>query len=96
MTSPKFVLIIHEVEDYRAWKIIFDKAVILRKEAGERSYQVFKYQDEVNKIVHLSSWPSHQEARQFFESSKLVKIRQAAGVKQPDFIYLDQLDDGIL
>lgn len=31
------VLIIHEVEDYDAWKQVFDQAASLRKEAGERS-----------------------------------------------------------
>ena len=32
------VLIIHEVEDYPAWKAIFDSAVGIRKNAGEISY----------------------------------------------------------
>jgi quinol monooxygenase YgiN len=92
----KFVLIIHEVADYTSWKMIFDKAVALRRTAGERSYQVFKHRDDANRIVHLSTWSSHQDAKQFFESPALVKIRKEAGVKQPDFIYLDQLECGIL
>ena len=29
----KHVLIIHEVENYDAWKLIFDKASTIRKEA---------------------------------------------------------------
>ena len=91
-----YVLIIHEVADYAAWKIIFDKASKIRKEAGEMSYQVFKYQNEPNKIVHLSVWTSHQHAKQFFESQELVEIRKKAGVKQPAFIYLDQIESGTL
>ena len=35
----QYVLIIHEVEDYAAWKAIFDNAAQIRKEAGEISYQ---------------------------------------------------------
>jgi quinol monooxygenase YgiN len=96
METLKFVLIIHEVKDYNVWKMIFDQAAIIRKEAGEISYQVLKYQNEPNKIIHLSVWSSHQKAKQFFESPKLIKIRQAAGVKHPDFIYLDQLEHGFL
>jgi quinol monooxygenase YgiN len=90
------VLIIHEVEDYDAWKQVFDQAASLRKEAGERSYQVLKYENEPNKIVHFSVWTSIQDARLFFESPELVEIRQRAGVKAPKFIYLDQLESGVL
>jgi quinol monooxygenase YgiN len=90
------ILIIHEVADYPAWKKVFDAAAGIRKEAGERSYQVLKYQSDPNKIVHFSVWTSHADARAFFESPKLVQIRKDAGVKSPDFIYLDQLEAGTL
>ncbi|TAD94302.1 MAG: antibiotic biosynthesis monooxygenase, partial [Oscillatoriales cyanobacterium] len=88
--------IIHEVENYEAWKSVFDRAANIRKEAGERSYQVLKYENEPNKIVHFSAWTSIADARAFFESPKLVKIREEAGVKAPEFIYLDQLESGVL
>ncbi len=90
------VLIIHEVEDYEAWKKIFDAAADIRKEAGERSYQILKYEHEPNKIVHFSAWTYIGNARAFFESPELVKIREKAGVKAPEFIYLDLLESGIL
>ncbi|HTI72069.1 MAG TPA: antibiotic biosynthesis monooxygenase [Candidatus Limnocylindria bacterium] len=90
------VLIIHEVADYPAWKKIFDGAADIRKEAGERSYQVLKYENDPNRIVHFSVWTSITDAKAFFESPRLVKIRQEAGVKAPDFIYLEQLEAGVL
>jgi quinol monooxygenase YgiN len=92
----KYVLIIHEVEDYTAWKKIFDGAAVIRQVAGERSYQVLKYEDNPNKVVHFSSWTSIADAKKFFESPQLVKIRVEAGVKSPEFIYLDQLESGAL
>ncbi|XZN92855.1 MAG: putative quinol monooxygenase [Microcoleus sp.] len=92
----QYVLIIHEVENYEAWKSVFERAATIRKEAGERSYQVLKYENEPNKIVHFSAWTSIADARAFFESPKLVKIREEAGVKAPEFIYLDQLESGVL
>ncbi|MEG3843838.1 antibiotic biosynthesis monooxygenase [Microcoleus sp. herbarium14] len=92
----QYVLIIHEVENYAAWNKVFHDAANLRKEAGERSYQVLKYDNEPNKIVHFSAWTSTTDARAFFESPRLVKIREQAGVKAPEFIYLDQLDSGVL
>ncbi|MES2595363.1 MAG: antibiotic biosynthesis monooxygenase [Verrucomicrobiota bacterium] len=90
------VLIIHEVADYPAWKKIFDSAAGIRRDAGERSYQVLKYQSDSNRIVHFSVWTSIEDAKRFFESPQLVKIREEAGVKSPDFIYLEQLEAGTL
>lgn len=90
------VLIIHEVEDYPAWKKIFDEAAGIRREAGERSYQVLKDQDDPNRIVHFSAWTSLACARAFFESPRLVQIRKEAGVKAPEFIYLHEIAAGNL
>lgn len=90
------VLIIHEVADYPAWKNVFDAAASMRREAGERTYQVLKHQHDANKIVHFSAWTSLDAARAFFESPKLVQIRREAGVKAPEFLYLEQIEAGTL
>lgn len=90
------VLIIHEVEDYPAWKKIFDDAASIRRDAGEKSYQVLKFHSDPNKIVHFSAWSSIADAQRFFESPRVAKIRAEAGVKSPDFIYLEELDAGNL
>ena len=90
------VLIIHEVADYPAWKLVFDKAAGIRRDAGERAYQVLKYETEAKRIVHFSKWTSLDAAKRFFESPELVKIRVEAGVKSPEFIYLDELESGVL
>lgn len=108
MTSPQqakeslasnvlpYVLIIHEVIDYSAWKRIFDAAAGLRKTAGEQFYQVLRYEEAPNKIVHFSAWSSHADARRFFQSPELEKIREQAGVQSPEFLYLTQLEAGVL
>ena len=92
----KHVLIIHEVADYGKWKVVFDEARGIRREAGERSYQVLRYAQQPDKIVHFSSWTSHEAAKAFFESPELVAIRKRAGVKAPEFIYLEEVDSGTL
>jgi len=91
-----YTLIIHEVEDYPAWKQVFDQAADIRKQAGELSYQVLRDEHDPNKIVHFSLWISTAAARAFFESPELVEIRAKAGVKSPEFIYLQQLESGVL
>jgi hypothetical protein len=50
----QFVLIIHEVADYAAWKKVFDQSAGIRKDAGEVAYQVLKYQTDPNRLVHFS------------------------------------------
>lgn len=90
------VLIIHEVESYPAWKVVFDQAAGIRKRAGEISYQLLRYDDDADRIVHFSEWTSLDNARRFFESPELVEIRKRAGVKAPEFIYLHEIERGVL
>ena len=90
------VLIIHEVEAYPAWKAVFDGAANLRKRAGEISYQLLRYDQNANRVVHFSAWSSLENARRFFESPELVELRRAAGVKAPDFLYLQEIERGVL
>lgn len=90
------VLIIHDVESYPAWKAVFDRAAGIRKLAGERSYQLLRHEHDANRVVHYSEWTSLDAARRFFESDELVRIRQEAGVKAPDFLYLQELERGVL
>lgn len=92
----QYVLIIHEVISCVAWKQVFDEAADIRKQAGEISYQLFRYDDNANNIVHLSAWSSLDSARQFFESAALEEIRNRAGVKRPVFIYLQEMEHGVL
>ncbi len=90
------VLIIHEVEAYPAWKDVFDQAADMRKRAGEVSYQLLRYDNDANTIVHFSAWSALENARRFFESPELVEIRRTAGVKSPHFIYLHEIERGVL
>lgn len=90
------VLIIHEVEAYQAWKTIFDQAAGIRKAAGEIRYQLLRYDTDANRIVHFSEWSSLDNARRFFESPELVEIRKNAGVRAPDFLYLHEIERGLL
>lgn len=90
------VLIIHDVEAYSTWKTIFDQAAGIRKRAGEIRYQLLRHEMDANRIVHFSEWSSLDKARRFFESPELVEIRQKAGVKAPEFLYLNEIEQGLL
>jgi heme-degrading monooxygenase HmoA len=90
--NAPFVLIIHEVDDYAKWKAIFDEAATIRREAGEIDYQLLAYENEARRVVHFSRWTSLDAARSFFESPRLVEIRRVAGVRAPEFVYLEQIE----
>lgn len=38
----QYVLILHDVASYPAWKAVFDQASTMRKQAGEISYQLMR------------------------------------------------------
>jgi heme-degrading monooxygenase HmoA len=91
-----FVLITHEVDDYSVWKVGFDEASGLRKQAGEIEFQVLRLEDDPNTVIHFSRWQSLEQARNFFESDNVKEIRENLGVKDPEFTYLCQLENGVL
>ncbi len=90
------LMIIHEVDDYTNWKTVFDDAATIRREAGETEYRLYAYHNQPNKVIHLSVWVSMAAAEAFFHSPRLVKLRQEAGVHQPEFIYLHPLEAAVL
>lgn len=81
---------------YPTWKVVFNQAADIRKRAGEISFQLLRYDNDANNIVHFSEWSSLDNARRFFESPELVEIRKKTGVKSPDFIYLQEIEHGVL
>ena len=90
------VLIVHEVDDYRAWKSAFDQAAGLRRQAGEISFDLLRFDEDANRIVHFSEWISLDAARRFFQSDEVAEIRRKAGVREPEFHYLERLESGTL
>lgn len=52
-SEGRYVLIVHEVEDYSKWKQVFDAAAGRRREAGEIEYQLFAFDRDARQIVHL-------------------------------------------
>ena len=95
-SAAPYVLIIHEVADYDAWKRIFDEAANIRRDAGEIEYQLLACENDRARVVHFSRWSCLADGRAFFESPRLVEIRRQAGVRSPEFIYLDQLEAGVV
>lgn len=96
-TNPAgYVLILHEVQDYPKWKLVFDEAAQMRSDAGEVEYHLLAAAENARQVVHFSSWHSLEAARTFFESDVLVEIRRRAGVQAPEFLYLHEVERAAL
>ncbi|MFH1546919.1 MAG: cyclase [Candidatus Aenigmatarchaeota archaeon] len=87
-----YVIIRHEVKDYRTWKKAFDDHGSMRKENGEQSIQIFREADHENVIIAMAKWDTLERAKQFFESDDLKKGMEEAGVVgKPHMHFLNEI-----
>jgi quinol monooxygenase YgiN len=67
----------------------------MRKEAGEKSYQIFRTDDDPNNLVMLFQWDSMDNARKFMESNDLREAMQKGGViGKPEIRLLEEVEKG--
>ena len=89
------LLIRHKVADYAAWKSAFDGFIETRKAGGERSWRIWRTDDDPNNLVLLFSWDSIENAKAFIASTALKETMENAGVTgAPEIYYLDEYDRG--
>ena len=85
------VLVRHKVDDYNRWRAAFDDALMMRRNAGELSYRVFRNYEDANEVSVLCDFDSFDHARKFLTSEGLKKAMQAAGVVEaPQVQYLHE------
>ena len=85
------VLVRHKVEDYNRWRAAFDDALMMRRNAGELSYRVFRNFEDANEVSVLCDFDTFDRARKFLISEELKKAMQAAGVvAAPNIQYLHE------
>ncbi|MFC6733421.1 MULTISPECIES: hypothetical protein [unclassified Haladaptatus] len=87
------MLIHHRVKDYPTWKKVFDEHAETRKQAGERSHELFCSGEDQNDITILMDFESEDGARSFAESDDLRQTMERAGVVgKPEITYLDHME----
>ena len=88
-----YVLIRHKVQDYAAWKAVFDEHGSARQGAGSKGGWLFRSADDPNELVVILEWDDLNNARQFVGSDDLRQAMERAGVAdQPNIYFLDQVD----
>jgi quinol monooxygenase YgiN len=83
------LLVHHKVQDYSAWRKVFDDGAKTRKEYGSTGFQVLKSTSDPNDLTVITDWPSVDAAKAFVTSDTLKEAMKNAGVtSQPEVMYL--------
>jgi heme-degrading monooxygenase HmoA len=86
-----YMLVRHSVEDYEAWKSIFDSNSDLRRRNGEKSYQILRQDNGSNNLIGLFQWDSLDSARAYAASPELKAAMERAGVTgKPEVLFLEE------
>jgi heme-degrading monooxygenase HmoA len=90
-----YMFVRHGVQDYDAWKSVFDSVGDLRKRNGEKSYQILRQENGSKKLVALFEWDSLDNARKYATSPELKEAMQRAGVTgKPEILFLEEAARG--
>jgi hypothetical protein len=88
MTS---ILVQHQVEDFVAWKEVFDSAAAMRTSFDEISTQIFRDVSDPNKLTVVNKWDSLANKQKFVHSPELLASMKKAGVVgQPNVHFLNE------
>jgi quinol monooxygenase YgiN len=82
----------HKVQDYSAWRKVFDALASTRAQFGSTGQQVFQSPTDPNEITILTDWNSVEEAKAYATSAELKEGMKNAGViSQPDVMFLAEV-----
>ena len=85
----------HKVQEFTAWKAVFDRFAPERRAGGEISYQIYHLDDDHNEIALLFEWDTIANAKAFVASDTLRNAMQSAGViGEPIILFLNAGESG--
>ncbi|MGD8403095.1 MAG: hypothetical protein PVJ21_05505 [Anaerolineales bacterium] len=83
------LLVHHKVQDYSAWRKVFDEDNQRREEYGSTGVQVLKSASDPNDLTVIMDYPSVDAAKAFATSDDLKEKMKGAGViSQPEMTFL--------
>ena len=90
-----YMFVRHSVQDYAAWKSVFDSVGDLRKRSGEDSYQILRQDNGSDNVVGLFQWDNLDNARKYAASPELKAAMEQAGViGKPEILFLEEAARG--
>ena len=86
------LLIRHTVQDYSAWKAVFDEQADVRRANGSQGGRLFR-STEPGEVLVLLEWDDLERARLFADSDDLREAMTRAGVTdRPDIWFLEDVE----
>ena len=73
-------VVTHKVNDFAAWKKVYDTFRGTQKESGVRNHQVLRASDDPNTVLVTHSFDTLALAQKFFSSAPLKKAMTDGGV----------------
>ncbi|HSR31589.1 MAG TPA: antibiotic biosynthesis monooxygenase [Anaerolineae bacterium] len=90
-----YMFVRHSVQDYEAWKSVFDSVSDLRTRNGEKSYQILREENGSTDLVAIFEWDNLENARRYAGSPELREAMQRAGVSgKPEILFLEEAARG--
>jgi quinol monooxygenase YgiN len=85
------LLVHHKVQDYAAWRKVYDELGRTRAQFGSTGDRVYRTANDPNEVVIISEWPDVERARAYAQSPDLKEGMQRAGViSQPEVLFLEE------
>jgi len=79
----------HKVQDYAAWRKVFDDLTAMRTGYGCTGHKVFQSPSDANELTILTEWKNIDQAKTYAASNDLKEGMKNAGViSQPDVMFL--------
>ncbi len=79
----------HKVQDYAAWRKVFDDLTAMRTGYGCTGHSVYQSPSDPNEITVLTEWKNLDLAKSYATSNDLKEGMKSAGVtSQPDVMFL--------
>jgi quinol monooxygenase YgiN len=78
--STATLIVQHQVQDYSAWRAVYDSVEDLRQQYGCQGAEVMTAPDDKNDVFVIHRFPSLETAQGFAGSSELKEAMGRAGV----------------
>jgi quinol monooxygenase YgiN len=97
MTST-IVLVRHRVDDFEAWKKVYDGFAPTQAEHGVHAHQVLRSIENPKDVIVTHTFESSEAARAFFAMPELKEAMSEGGVdtESVDISYFDEVEAGAL
>jgi heme-degrading monooxygenase HmoA len=83
----------HRVDDFDAWKSVYDSLAPVQKERGVLQHHVWRSQEDPHLVAVVHTFESPAEAKAFFDAPELAEAMAKAGVdaSSVQVEYLDEI-----